>query len=76
MKVTLDIDDDLYAQIEALASATGRSVHVVIEEALRRVLSEHAQGKKPIELPVSRETGWVHPGIDINDARAVSEILG
>ena len=76
MKVTLDIDDDLYAQIEALASATGRSVHVVIEEALRRVLSEYAQGKKPIELPVSRETGWVHPGIDINDARAVREILG
>lgn len=76
MKVTLDIDDDLYAQIEALASATGRSIPVVIEEALRRALSEHAQARKPIELPVSKETGWVHPGIDINDARGVREILG
>ena len=75
MKVTLDIDDHLYAEIEALASATGRSVPVVIEEALRRVLSEHARAKKPIELPVSKETGWVHPGIDINDARAVREPL-
>ena len=76
MKVTLEIDDDLYAEIEALASATGRSVPVVLEEAFRRVLSEHRQAKEPIELPVSKETGWVHPGIDINDARAVREILG
>lgn len=75
MKVTLEIDDHLYAEIEALASATGRSVPVVIEEALRRVLSEYAQASRPIELPASKETGWVHRGIDINDARAVRETL-
>jgi len=74
MKVTLDIDDDLYAHIEALASASGRSVAAVIEEALRRVLSGYAQANRPIEMPVSKETGWVHPGIDINDARGVREI--
>jgi hypothetical protein len=76
MKVTLDIDDALYAQIEALASVTGRSVPVVIEEALRLMLSDSAKARKPIDLPRSKETGWVHPGIDIIDARAVREILG
>ena len=76
MKVTLDIDDDLYAEIKALASATGRPVSVVIEEALRRLLSEHALAKNSIELPVSKETSWVYPGIDVNDASGVREILG
>ena len=75
MKVTLDIDDDLYTRIEEIASATGCSIPEVIDEALRRVLSDSAQAKTSIDLPRSKETSWVHPGIEINNARAVRDNL-
>jgi hypothetical protein len=75
MRTTLDLDDDLYTQVKVLAAENRRTVTSVVEDALRRVLIEHAQSKKPIDLPVSKETGWVHPGIDINDARAIHDLL-
>ena len=75
MRTTLDLDDELYTQVKVLAAENRRTVTSVVEDALRRVLIEHAQEKKQIELPVSKETGWVHAGVDINNARAIRDLL-
>lgn len=75
MRTTLDLDDDLYTQVKVLAAENRRTVTSVVEDALRRLLIEHAQSKKPTKLPRSKETGWVHPGIDVNDARAIRDLL-
>ena len=75
MRTTLDLDDELYTQVKVLAAENRRTVTSVVEEALRRVLIEHAQAKRRIELPVSKETGWVRPGVDVNNARAMRDLL-
>ena len=75
MRTTLDLDDRLYTQVKVLAAENNRTVTSVVEDALRRLLLEHSQTRKPVNLPQSRESGWVHPGIDINDASAVRAYL-
>ena len=42
MKTTLDIHDDLLERAKRLAKSTGRPLRAVVEDGLRRVLSEPA----------------------------------
>lgn len=50
MKTTLEIPDDLYRQIKALAALSGRTVKDLVNELLRqRLAEEHAS---------SGERGW------------------
>ena len=48
----------------------------LIEEGLRRVLSERAPGAKTSRVlpPVSSATGGVMPGIDLNETAALQEL--
>lgn len=50
MKTTIDIPDELMARAKSHAQRTGRPLRAVIEEGLRRVLSESAPGA-PYTLP-------------------------
>ena len=71
----LDLDDNLCEQVKAHAAEKNLTVTTVVEDALRCLLLEHSQTRDPVELPQSKESGWVHDGIDINDARAVRDFL-
>jgi len=75
VRTTLDLDDRLYTQVKVLAAENNRTVTSVVEDALRRLLLEHSQIREPVELPQSKESGWVRDGIDINDASAVRDFL-
>ena len=75
MRTTLDLDDKLYTQVKVLAAENNRTVTSVVEDALRRLLLEHSQTRKPVKLPQSKESGWVRDDIDINDASAVRDFL-
>lgn len=50
MKTTLDIKDDLLVRAKKLAKRTGRPLRAVVEESLRRTLSQ-AEQLSSYELP-------------------------
>lgn len=50
MKTTLDIKDDLLIRAKKLAKRTGRPLRAVVEESLRRTLSQ-AEQQSFYELP-------------------------
>ena len=58
------------------AAAEGRTLTSLIEDALRRVLSDTVPTGKPDRKPppVSKATGGLRPGIDLDDSSAIQEI--
>lgn len=77
MKTTLQLPDDLYREIKAVAALSSRSVTSIVEESLRRFLADAAPAGDLPPLPVSRSSGgftdeFMATGIDIN---STSEVL-
>lgn len=80
MRTTLNIDDELYRRIKAVAALRGVSVTSVVEESLRVML---LGGEAPAEvapMPVSESAGGLAPefiasGVDLNDVSAVLDFL-
>jgi 2-keto-4-pentenoate hydratase len=77
MRTTLVLDDTVYREAKAAAAQRGATVSSLIEDALRLLLARNANpvGQAEWTLPVNSETSWVHPGIDINDNRALRAFL-
>lgn len=50
MKTTLDIKDDLLVRAKKFAKRSGKPLRAVVEDSLRRTLSE-AEEQKPYVLP-------------------------
>ena len=51
MKTTLEIPDDLYRQIKALAALSGRTIKDLVNELLRKTVEE--------ERALTGERGWL-----------------
>ena len=75
-RTTVRLPEDLIRRAKRKAAAEGRSLTSLIEDGLRRVLSERAPASKGRRtLPrVSAATGGLAPGIDLNDGSALQEI--
>jgi hypothetical protein len=75
-RTTVRLPDDLLRRAKRKAAAEGRSLTALIEEGLRRVLSERASASKADRAlpPVSTATGGLMPGIDLNDAAQLQEM--
>lgn len=76
IRTTVRLPDDLLRRAKLKASAEGRSLTALIEEGLRRVLSERvpAGRDKRALPPVSTATGGLMPGIDLNETAALQEL--
>jgi len=46
MKTTIDIPDGLFSEVRKLASREGTTLKAVVEEGIRRILSERKRGKR------------------------------
>jgi len=70
------IDDDLYAVVKASAARSGRTVAEVIEDALRRAMTEGAasSGNELVPLPTFGGSG-VLPGIDLASDAALRDAM-
>jgi hypothetical protein len=70
------LSEDLVRRAKRKAAAEGRTLTALIEDGLRRVLNENASSRRPKRiLPrVSRATGGLKPGIDLNDTAAPEEL--
>ncbi|RME26102.1 MAG: ribbon-helix-helix protein, CopG family [Deltaproteobacteria bacterium] len=76
MRTTIKLDDELLKEIKAIASASGRTLASVIEEALRESLARRrsAAGREPVELPVFKGEG-LQPGVDLDDSSALIDLM-
>src|SRR5215471_17099824 len=74
-RTTVRLPEELIRQAKRKAAAEGRSLTALIEDGLRRVLSDRGPpGEAAHRLPpISRATGGLMPGIDLNDSSALQE---
>ena len=74
-RTTVRLPDDLVRTAKRKAATEGRSLTALIEDGLRRVLSDRATGRADRVLPpVSSAGGGLMPGIDLDDNAALQEM--
>jgi len=75
-RTTVRLPDDLMRRAKQKAAAEGRTLTALIEEGLRRVVSDRTPAERAprAPLPVSTATGGLMPGIDLNDSAALQEM--
>ena len=76
MRTTIRIKDDLLKRAKKRAADEGRTLTSLVEEGLVLILSHaKASRRKRIELPVSKATGGVLPGVDLNRSSDLEEVM-
>ena len=78
MRIAVDIDDQLLAEAQELATSGLRSLDDVINDALRFALGDPAQrspSARRMVLPVDGDSGLL-PGIDLEDRQAMADAMG
>ena len=76
MRTTIKIDDQLLAEAKARATASGRTLNAVVEDALREALARRpvpGRRRKPA-LPTLRG-GQLLPGVDLDDSAALLDLM-
>jgi hypothetical protein len=70
MRTTVRLDEGLLEQARREAARRGVTLTALIEQGLRMALRRPRASSRaePVRLPVSRATGGVLPGIDLNDS--------
>ncbi len=76
MRTTIRINDDLLKRAKKRAADEGRTLTSLVEEGLTILLVEpKTLPRKPVTLPVSKETGGVLPGVDLNRSCDLEEVM-
>ena len=77
MRTTVRIDDGLLDQARVAARQRHKTVASLIEEDLRMALkNERPAGRRTkVVLPVSRETGGVLPGVDLDNSVSLLDLM-
>jgi hypothetical protein len=76
MRITIRIRDDLLKRAKKRAAEEGRTLTSLIEDALALVVAKpKAKRRRHVELPVSRASGGVLPGIDLNRSGDLEEAM-
>jgi hypothetical protein len=77
MRTTLLLDDEVHRQAKQASARLGIPLTRFIEEAIRlRISTEAALRAEPVrKLPVCRSKGGLQPGIDLDNAAELLNIL-
>jgi predicted transcriptional regulator len=76
MRTTIRIKDDLLKRAKKRAAEEGRTLTSLIEEALALAVAKpKAIRRGRVELPVSKASGGVLPGIDVNRSSDLEEAM-
>ena len=67
MRTTLDIDDGVLRQAKKLAAEEGKTLTLIIEEALRERLSPKTRVRKKFKLRLLTKNGRIIPGTNLAD---------
>jgi hypothetical protein len=76
MRTTIRLDDELLARVKLLATQSGKTMTVVIEDALRGMLARQrlAQARKPVRLTTVSGNG-LQPGVDLDDSASLLSVM-
>jgi len=74
MRTTVAVDDNLLVAARRRARDRGQTLGQVVEDALRRELSEPVAAE-PVRVPVFHGGGGPLPGVDLTSNRAVRAVL-
>lgn len=76
MRTTIRIKDDLLKRAKKRAAEEGRTLTSLIEDALALAVTKpKAIRRSRVELPVSKASGGVFPGIDLNRSSDLEEAM-
>ena len=76
MRTTVRLDDGLLKQAKRAAADRGETVTALIERGLRLVLANgRPRRRSRVALPVSRAAGGTRAGVDLDDSRALLDVL-
>ena len=76
MRTTIRINDDLLKQAKKKAADEGRTLTSLVEDGLALILSKpKTSRRKRVDLPVSKATGGILPGIDLNRSGDLEEVM-
>ena len=76
MRTTIRLNEELLQRAKKRAAEEGRTLTSLVEEALTIILSPpKGYKKKRIDLPISKASGGVQTGIDLNRACDLEEIM-
>ena len=76
MRTTIRIKDDLLKRAKKRAADEGRTLTSLVEDGLALILAiPKANQRERVELPVSKATGGVLPGIDLNRSSDLEEAM-
>jgi len=75
-RTTVRLPESLLTRAKRKAAAEGRTLTALIEEGLRIVVGDrrNVAPRKRGPIPVSKATGGLMPGVDINDSAALQEM--
>lgn len=70
------IRDDLLKRARKQAAAEGRTLTSLVEEGLALILATpKPRPREHVEVPVSRASGGVLPGVDLNRSSDLEEVM-
>ena len=78
MRTTVNIDEHLLGEAKLIAARTHRTIGSVLEDGLRRLLSDDAASRptdEPYKLPDFSTGGGLRPGVDLYDKDQIEELL-
>ena len=76
MKITVKIDDGLMKRAKKRAADEGRTLTSLVEEGLTFILSNpKTNRRKRVELPVFTASVGTLPGVDLNRASDLEEVM-
>jgi hypothetical protein len=76
MRTTVRLRDDLLKRAKKRAAEERRTLASVVEEGVALVLARPAKRcQDRIELPVSRASGGVLPGVDLNRSTDIEALM-
>jgi hypothetical protein len=76
MRTTIRLPEDLVRKARKKALEDGRTLTSLIEEGLKTVLAEPKRTRRTVvRLPVSKAKGGTLPGVDLNRASDLLDVM-
>lgn len=77
MRTTVNIDDQLLAEAKLIAARTHRSIGSVLEDALRKLIADHApaSGERYVLPDYGLGRAGLRAGVDLEDKELMAELL-
>lgn len=77
MRTTINVREDLLRRAKKFAAQRSSTLNQVVENALTDLFSRTDKGEpiSPVQLPVSKQSGGVQPGIDLDDTAALLDAI-